>query len=297
MDDKKKYIQLINFFLMKRDPKRGGVNFFNSPFSFTRHELSLKANLSIPHNELIKILKGFKGDKLISNYSFNKNTGKFTIKECTTDNLKAYKNRINEEGEYAETAPTFPYAVSGGTKWGNISMTFLNKEDVSITVVRKEYTTNFQEMGFANKRWKTPHPNELWTFLIVLSKLGGEMTITNPEKKDKYKEQKALLSKKLKSYFKLADDPFFAYRDGRSYKIRMILINGTDAAKMKTSEINKERLPIDKQYLPEIDIKINNTETDNVKENRYDDIWDDYAEKTAPIKSTKVKRTFPLGKK
>ena len=103
---------------------------------------------------------------------------------------------------------------------------------------------------------KKPKPSELWTFLKVLAKVNGELTVKDTEARDKYKKQKELLAKSLQSYFSIDYDPFYPYRSsseksGNSYKIKITLIPPPDTKKKtNTDEDDNDDLGI-KEYLGE----------------------------------------------
>jgi len=128
--------------------------------------------------------------------------------------------KTNEE----EKKNKFPYKLPAGTEWKNFIIQFLNKEEVYIQVNRFKHNENYAKMGFADNRFSVPKPNEGWTFLWVLAKYNGELTIKDPDAKDTYKKQKELVSKALKSYFSMESDPFYPYQETKSYKTRFTLL-------------------------------------------------------------------------
>jgi hypothetical protein len=76
---------------------------------------------------------------------------------------------------------------------------------------------------------KVPEPSEQWLFMKVLAQYQGEITIRDPEAKDKYKKQKQALTETLRNYFSIDYDPFYPYHScpekaGNSYKIKLLLI-------------------------------------------------------------------------
>ena len=82
---------------------------------------------------------------------------------------------------------------------------------------------------------KNPKPSEIWNFLKLLAKKGGEISWENikdlPRKDiNTIKKHKQLLSEFLQFYFTIDLDPFFPYdeyppyKHEKSYKIRMGLI-------------------------------------------------------------------------
>jgi hypothetical protein len=122
----------------------------------------------------------------------------------------------------------FPYKIPAGTCWNNIIIKFLNDKQVEIWVKKLKHVSDFKEMGMIGKG-KIASPSEQWLFLRVLAKCYGELSIKDPEAKDKYKKQKQALSETLRNYFSIDYDPFYPYQScqekgGNSYKIKLVLI-------------------------------------------------------------------------
>ncbi len=126
------------------------------------------------------------------------------------------------------TGPKFPYKIPAGTHWNNVIIKFLTDEQIEIWVKKQKHVTDFKEMGMVGKG-TVPKPCEQWLFLKVLAQFHGELTIKDPEAKDKYKKHKQGLSDRLKQYFSIDYDPFYPYQSclekgGNSYKIKLLLI-------------------------------------------------------------------------
>ncbi len=124
----------------------------------------------------------------------------------------------NKESKYK-----FPHKLPAGTEWKNFTFQFEDDENIYIQVKQYKHYASYKEMGFIGKG-KNPKPSEAWTFLKVLATQNGELSIQDAKAKQKYKKQKEILSKALKTYFTLESDPFFPYDESRSYRIRMTLI-------------------------------------------------------------------------
>ena len=141
---------------------------------------------------------------------------------------------------------TFPCEVPRGTKWQHFTINFLDKEKVLITVKGKEHKANFVEMGFDDKRNGTP--NQQWDLLLILARLGGELTWKDSEAKKKYKKTVQLLADGLSAYFTQIDfDPFYPYDDidplekpHKSYKIKMKLTPPQDTENAPDLEVKDD---------------------------------------------------------
>lgn len=148
----------------------------------------------------------------------------------------------------------FPHKLPAGTIWENFTIKFLNDENIFIQVKQFKHTASYKEIGFVGKG-NNPNPSEAWTFLKVLAQVNGELTLKDPEARDKYKKQKELLAKSLQDYFSLDYDPFYPYRSsseksGNSYKIKITLIPPPLKNEQPDTSDNKDELGV-KDYLDE----------------------------------------------
>lgn len=115
-------------------------------------------------------------------------------------------------------------------KWTEITIKFLNGEEVILTIRRETQQTNYQALGFEDERKQ--RPNMQWEFLKGLAETGGQIAWGDKKASLKGKKHKQLLSDALKKYFHIDDDPFYPYKNERAYKIKINLIpeHGTGVA-------------------------------------------------------------------
>jgi hypothetical protein len=164
------------------------------------------------------------------------------VKELT----ELVKNKV------AENKPKFPHKLPAGTKWEEITIKFVDDENVYIQVKQLKHTASYKELGLVG-RGKNPNPSELWAFLKVLAQVNGELAIKDAQAKNKYKKQKELLAKALQNYFSLDYDPFYPYhssteKSGNSYKIKITLIPPPDKKEKANANKNNDNLEIKKEY-------------------------------------------------
>jgi len=182
-------------------------------------------------NNLDKTIEDNKAERIIQPLPI---TGKIEV-QGLSEGLQALKNK-----DSIENGHKFPYKIPAGTHWNNVIIKFINDEEVEINVKKLKYTTNYKEMGMLGKG-KIPFPSEQWSFLKVLAKCNGEISIRDQEAKDKYKKQKQALTEILRNYFSIDYDPFYPYKSssekcGNSYKIKLLLIPPPDNIKTDIEE-------------------------------------------------------------
>ena len=124
-------------------------------------------------------------------------------------------------------------------KWEEITMQFLNGHEVIITARNDTFQTNYDAMGFQDEKRKLP--NKQWEFLKGLSETSGELSWKSSRATPKGKKQKQLLAETLKAYFQIDEDPFYSYKQEKSYKIRIKLIpEANSTANTKEKEIYED---------------------------------------------------------
>lgn len=121
-----------------------------------------------------------------------------------------------------EKTTGLPHKIPAGTNWNNVTITFLDKENIKILVKGIIHQANYKDLKMTG-RGKKPGPSMAWNFLFILAQLNGEITTKDKAAINSNKKQKEILSNKLKDYFHLQDDPFYPYKNGNSYKLRMTI--------------------------------------------------------------------------
>ncbi|MGB7061154.1 MAG: hypothetical protein WBF13_02225 [Candidatus Zixiibacteriota bacterium] len=121
-----------------------------------------------------------------------------------------------------------PMELPPGTKWEDINIKFLDGHNVKISVGDLNLKTDYKEMGFEDKRRQLP--NNQWKFLEVLATSRCQVAWGESAASWSLKKSKQLLSKTLKEYFQIQEDPFHPYKQEKAYKIRIRLIPESSAA-------------------------------------------------------------------
>jgi len=123
--------------------------------------------------------------------------------------------------------------VPKGLSWGDITIRFLDGELVEIRAGnRRMGAKNYSALGFENK--STNRPDMIWVTLRLLANNSGEFSWQDTGRSDRttltLQKNISLLRKRLKTLFKISEDPFFPYHQSRSYKAKFtISANPEDA--------------------------------------------------------------------
>lgn len=120
----------------------------------------------------------------------------------------------------------YPIKLPPHTRWEDITIKFVNGFVVIITAPDFRMKTDYVRMGFENK--KALLPNIQWKFLRDLSEDRGELSRNTSLHYKAVKKTKSLLSKSLREWFNLNEDPFLPQKQVKAYKTRFNLIPESD---------------------------------------------------------------------
>jgi hypothetical protein len=106
-------------------------------------------------------------------------------------------------------------------RWQDITIQFVNNHDVRVSAKTTAATVNFKEMGFEDARKGLP--NTQWALLKILAENKGQINWGDSEAADNVKKKKQILSETLKAFFRIDDDPFYPYREEKTYRAKFTL--------------------------------------------------------------------------
>jgi hypothetical protein len=116
-----------------------------------------------------------------------------------------------------------------GLIWEDITLRFLNEYDVEIAFKNQKIKSDYLVMGFADKRKNAgteTKAKESWKMLQLFAANQNVFPIDNltGKEKEKRKKQKQELSKLLRLYFDIQEDPISFSEVNNNYKICLNLI-------------------------------------------------------------------------
>lgn len=178
------------------------------------------------------------------------------IKELTSK-LKPEKQSETVDISQGKTGKDFvPFPTPSGTQWHEVKISFIDNENVCISIKGKTKQVNYASMGFTGK--KRGNPSKLWFFLKELAVLNGRFKNYPLENKVEIKELFSDLRKKLIDFFKFDGDPipYLKTKDYTGYKTTFVIEDKSHAREYEESVIkhNKKYVPSrHKQYKESVD--------------------------------------------
>jgi len=161
--------------------------------------------------------------------------------------------------EFADTENK-TYKESLTESWENIEIRFKNNHDIALTIDGEERDSSYEELGFADTRQNSSQNSSYvksWSTLILFSTQNGRIKMnkfaSKKAEKDLFKKNKQDLSKRLKAYFGLKDDPITYNEKNEEYQIKIKLVSPPEFRESWSdrhiSESDDKKLP-PKEYLP-----------------------------------------------
>lgn len=146
---------------------------------------------------------------------------------------KDFSQTDNKKTEVTKESLLFP--IPKNTQWEEIIVKFKNEFDVDVSAKGRTYSSDYEKMGFADRRIKKSKEKAKthndWTFLILLSTQEGIFPLDSlqmKEKKQKIKQKQSLSKKLTEAFPQIKDtdpDPFYEHNDiENNYKIKIKLI-------------------------------------------------------------------------
>ncbi len=148
------------------------------------------------------------------------------FKYVDPETVPEYKNDAVSTQQVIQKSKVILPNLPANLKWEEITIRFFNNQEVMIKAGGQTINSNFEVMGFIDKKRKLP--NVQWKLLETLSKKHGEISWQNnkglsAQQINSIKKRKQKLSEGLQSIFQIKDDPFSDYKKGKAYKIKINL--------------------------------------------------------------------------
>ncbi|QBG46036.1 hypothetical protein EGM51_00895 [Verrucomicrobia bacterium S94] len=154
---------------------------------------------------------------------FNINKSALTVNRTPEIIFKPLLDQVPE----ADSGGTVFFQTPKGTTWEDIKIQFRDNHTVSIWAGEKTGMYTYSDMGMSNQRNKKP--TKQWVAFLAFAATEGAIDWNSELAATNLKSQKAALSKRLRAFFHLEDDPIYWDDSSGSYRCRFtILSEGTD---------------------------------------------------------------------
>lgn len=125
-----------------------------------------------------------------------------------------YKKDTQTESPKEKSRETFP--LPQGAKWNELTLEFSDGHVVTIKFQEKRKRFTYAQMGMVCS--KSGSPNKQWELLRAFAESYGQIDWQNRFASDKLKKQKQELSKRLREFFRIEEDPIEWVKGEKSYR-------------------------------------------------------------------------------
>ena len=121
------------------------------------------------------------------------------------------------------SVPKHAFATPPGTRWQDVTIRFLTQHQVHVQVGRTSGAFEFTQMGMADGRRNPVEPNKQWRLLVDFAEGNGTIRWGSTHENRRRQKQKEELSKALRCFFGIEDDPFEPLED-RGWRARFRVV-------------------------------------------------------------------------
>ncbi|WP_197904712.1 hypothetical protein [Desulfosarcina alkanivorans] len=163
--------------------------------------------------------------QLFENYDNDAKTSFKRMLDNADKQAAKQKKNITEGSQKEKTTECFP--TPDGTRWSDIKIQFRNGHTVTIWAGGQSGRYTYYQMGMYSK--KNGDCTVQWKLLEAFANSRGEIDWRSPLATDKLKKQKQELSRRLREFFRLKEDPIEWVKGEKCYRCRFrILPEGAD---------------------------------------------------------------------
>lgn len=132
-----------------------------------------------------------------------------------------YKKDTQPESPKEKNGETFP--LPQGAKWSELTLKFSDGHVVTVKFQEKRKRFTYAQMGMVCS--KSGNPTKQWELLRAFAESYGQIDWQNRFASDKLKKQKQELSKRLREFFRLEDDPIEWIKGKKTYRCRFKVLS------------------------------------------------------------------------
>lgn len=116
------------------------------------------------------------------------------------------------------------FATPPGIRWSDITIRFIDQHQVHVQAGRTSDVLHFTQLGMADARKNPAEPNRQWALLVDFAEGDGVVRWSTTAENRRRQKQKEELSKLLRAFLGLSEDPFEPLEDRRGWRARFRII-------------------------------------------------------------------------
>lgn len=166
--------------------------------------------------ETVEYLRGHRVRLLFLEEVLTVDGGTWHLQRSAEEILREFRLSVLDQPRLR--TPTLRFPTPPGTRWQNVTIRFLTPHQVHVQVGRVAEVFDFLQLGMKDGRKNPIEPDSRWSLLVHFAEHRGIVrwrSTTENRRRQKHKEG---LSKALRTFFGIDDEPFEPLEDRRGWR-------------------------------------------------------------------------------
>jgi hypothetical protein len=167
--------------------------------------------------EMVEYLRGHRSRVLFLEDTLSADGEAWRLQRSVDEILREFRRSVlKDPGLHA---PTRRFLTPPGTRWRDVTIRFITQDQVHVQVGNVSDAFDFVQMGMQDRRKTPAQPDGQWALLVDFAKRGVVRWHTTTENRRRQKK-KEKLTKHLRAFFGIDEDPFEPLEDCRGWRAR-----------------------------------------------------------------------------
>jgi hypothetical protein len=168
--------------------------------------------------ETVEYLRGKRARPLFLEEVLTVHGETWHLQRSAEDILREFRLSVLDQARLRTPALRFP--TPPGTRWQNVTIRFLTQHQVHVQVGHVGDAFHFTQLGMQDARKNPIEPDRQWGLLVDFAEGGGTVRWRTTNENRRRQKQKEGLSKVLRAFFGISDDPFEPLEDRRGWRAK-----------------------------------------------------------------------------
>jgi hypothetical protein len=169
-------------------------------------------------SETVEYLRRHRARPLFLEEVLTVDSGTWHLQRSAEDILREFRLSVLDQPRLR--TPTVRFPTPPGTPWQNVTIRFLTQHQVHVQVGHAADAFHFMQLGMQDGRKNPIEPDRQWGLLVDFAEGGGTVRWRTTNENRRRQKQKEVLSKMLRAFFGISDDPFEPLEDRRGWRAK-----------------------------------------------------------------------------
>ena len=181
--------------------------------------------------ETIEYLRGHRACLLFLEEILTVDAIHWYLRRPAEDILRDFRGSVLDHPRLS--VPTLRFPPCSGARWQNVTIRFLTEHQVHVQVGRPRWAFDFTQLGMPDGRKNPVEPDKQWRLLVDFAEGDGIVRWGGTNENRKRQKHKEELSKPLRAFFGIGDDPFEPLEDHRGWRANFRVVAGVVAQPLR----------------------------------------------------------------